>query len=160
MNPRIAEITELQRLWDESPDSDEFKLKRRNSKWGERIKECVIDLMSAGNVDAIEDGIAFLEQNPRFFRSGYFKGKVATKLKSVGLMSCQSARIRKVLLESIQSDVVGPEFSEYARLIPYVGTQEMACKIEECWHNTSGWQRGRCERLLRHWRRRQVETGG
>jgi len=158
MNLRIAEINELQQLWDEN--SDEFELKRRQSKWGERIKECVIDLMSAGDVEAIEDGVVFLEQNPRFFRSGYFKGKVATKLKSVSLTSCQSRRIRKVVIDAIQSDAVGPEFSDYARLLPYVGTHEMASEIEECCHKTDGWQRRRCERLLRHWRQSQAERGG
>ena len=73
MDPRIAEIAELQRLWDE--DSDEFESRRRVSKWGERIKERVVDLISTENADAIEDGLVFLEQNPRFFRTGYFTGE-------------------------------------------------------------------------------------
>ena len=157
MDPRIAEIAELQRLWDE--ESDEFESRRRVSKWGERIKERVVDLISTENADAIEDGLVFLEQNPRFFRTGYFKGKVATRMKSVAFSSSQLDRIRKVIFDAIQSDVVGPEFADYARLFPYVGTREMAGKIEEYCHNASGWQRGRCERLLRHWRQCQTARG-
>src|SRR4051794_4279454 len=85
------EIRELERLWnDKAPD---FQNRRRASKWGENIGPDVIAGIREGHGDAIEDGILFLEVNPRFFRSGYHKGRLARVLKTADLSAAQEQRL-------------------------------------------------------------------
>ena len=143
-------MRELRRLFEQSPYSDEFLQLRRASKWGERIREEVIKQIEEHRPEAVEDGILFLEENPRYFRTGYFKAAIASKLKSAPLTTDQQHRLLEVILRAITSADVGPEFNEYARLAAIIATPEFVKRVVSTRDNSSDWSRQRCERLLSH----------
>ena len=145
MNPR-EEMRELERLFNESPHSSAFLSLQRTSKWGERIREEVVEGIRAGRPDAIEDGILFLEISPRYFRSGYHKAVVARVLKAASLDESQQGRLRKVILDAVSSRV-GPEFSEYARLAIQVANEDFMEKLDSRLTVDQDWSRSRLERL-------------
>ena len=145
-----SEMQELQRRFEQSPHSDEFMQLRRASKWGERIREEVIKRIEQHRPEAIEDGILFLEENPRYFRTGYFKAAIASKLKSAPLTPDQQHRLLQVILRAITTADVGPEFNEYARLAAIIATPEFVKRVVGTRDNSSDWSRQRCERLLSH----------
>ena len=151
MDPR-AEMRELQRLFEQAPQSAEFIRLRRNSRWGERIREQIIDRIKlcdpTESENAIEDGILFLEENPRYFRTGYFKAAIASKLKGVRLSEVQRDRLLSIVLNATQSADVGPEFSEYARLAAVIATADFLHSVAGFRDQRDGWSRRRCERIL------------
>jgi len=147
MDPQ-TEMRELQRLFEVAPHGAEFLSLQRSSKWGERIREEVIEGILLKQPEAIEDGVLFLEENPRYFRTGYFKASIASKLKSVPLTESQRHRLREAILRAITSNRVGPEFTEYARLAAVIVTSDFHEKVVGLRDRLSGWQRGRCERIL------------
>lgn len=145
-----SEMRELRRLFEQSPYSDEFLQLRRASKWGERIREEVIKQIEEHRPEAVEDGILFLEENPRYFRTGYFKAAIASKLKSAPLTTDQQHRLLEVILRAITSADVGPEFNEYARLAAIIATPEFVKRVASMRDRSSDWSQQRCERLLSH----------
>ena len=145
-----SEMRELQRRFEHSPYSDEFTQLRRVSKWGERIREEVISRIEQQRPEAVEDGLVFLEENPRYFRTGYFKAAIAGKLKSAPLTVDQQHRLLEVILRAITAKDVGPEFNEYARLAAIIATPEFVMRVLSVRDNSSDWSRQRCERLLSH----------
>jgi len=71
--------------------------------------------LAAGNARAIETGIAFLEADPWFFRSGYEKQNIIRHLKRAQLDDAQRMRLARVVLHAIDSrDRV--EFRHFGRL--------------------------------------------
>lgn len=148
-----AEMRELERLFTESPYSDQFLCLRRTSKWGERIGDVVVEGIKQHNLDSIEDGLLFLEENPRYFRSGYFKASIASKLKRAPLTPDQRVRLRAIILKAVHSDKVGPEFNEYARLAVLLATPEFIRTVATLKEATTDWSRQRCERIISHFRR-------
>lgn len=146
MDPR-AEMQELERLWQAGPHSSEFIARQRTSKWGDLIREEVIEGIQRGDPSAIEDGILFLEVSPRYFRSGYFKASIASKLKRAPLTDGQRKRLRQVILAAVDSDV-GPEFSEYARLAVVVADTGFVERLREREQTSHGWVCGRLRRVL------------
>jgi hypothetical protein len=143
-----AEMQDLERLFGESPYSCEFIQRQRDSKWGERIRREVVKGIDERRPASIEDGVLFLETNPRFFRSGYHKATVASRLKSAPLTDQQLARLRQVILAAAGDSRVGPEFNEYARLAIRVGNADFLGDIENRARSTDGWRRSRFERIL------------
>lgn len=145
-----GEMLELERLFALAPHSDEFLERQRQSKWGERIHEEVLLGIETGLSEAIEYGVLFLEQNPRYFRSGYFKAAIASKLKAAPLTADQRTRLQAVILNAVSSAKVGPEFSEYARLATVVASPEFVEQSVALRARVSGWSQARCDRLLSH----------
>ena len=139
----------LRRFW-QSPHYEALMQLRRASKWGERIREEVIKRIEQHRPEAIEDGILFLEENPRYFRTGYFKAAIASKLKSAPLTPDQQHRLLQVILRAITTADVGPEFNEYARLAAIIATPEFVKNVVGTRDNSNDWSRHRCERLLSH----------
>jgi hypothetical protein len=147
MDPR-DEIRELERLWQNQTNAREFASLQRSSKWGERIREEVIAKIKRGEPAAIADGILFLEENPRYFRTGYFKGSIANKLKSVILSEMQREQLRNIILAAIDSRKVGPEFNEYARLAVVVANDAFLARLLELAVATESWSKRRVGRIL------------
>lgn len=147
MDP-VSEMRELERLWQESPHSNEFIQRQRCSKWGERIREEVIEKIRAKQQEAIEDGILYLVTSPRYHRSGYHKARIASALKSARLTSTQTERLRRVILNAVDCRRVGPEFSEYARLAIVVANAEFIVELKHGVNTEQPWARSRRDRLL------------
>jgi len=73
--------------------------------------------------NAIEAAVQFLEVNPYFFRSGYIKEKILTKLKNADLSKSQLERLYKVLLNIVDKHYCR-EFRYYCKLARKIKTQK------------------------------------
>jgi hypothetical protein len=62
------------------------------------------DRLSGGDTEAVEEGLAFLERDPYFFRSGYYRERVARRLAKVELTPAQRSRARAVVLGTVDGD--------------------------------------------------------
>jgi hypothetical protein len=133
----------------------------REELWGERDRQKVVEGIRAGHLEAIEDGIRYLEISPRYFRSGYYKAAVARVLKGASLDESQKERLRRVILDAVSSRVVGPEFNEYARLAIRLANLEFLGKLNDRLTNDQDWSRSRLARLQslcgKHW---EPQDGG
>lgn len=143
-------MRELERLYRPGPFPDDFHALWRASKWGDRIREDLIEALKQHHADAIEDGVLYLEESPRYFQSGYRKCSIASKLKSAPLTSEQRQRLLAVILRDAASERIGPEFSEYARLAAIIATPAFVKDVISLRDKTEGWARERCKRVLRH----------
>lgn len=68
------------------------------------IGSWLIDLdrgLAGGEVGAVEDALAFLEEDPYFFRSGYARERVARRLARVELTPLQKNRARTIVLSTV-----------------------------------------------------------
>ena len=86
------------------------------------------ELLRAGDVTGIEMAIRFLEANPWFFRSGYYKTDILKLLRKHPLSDEQCARMRKLILERVRDRPVR-EMRAYARFAPKVSTPQFVAEI-------------------------------
>ena len=94
------------------------------------------ELLRAGDVTAIEMAIRFLEANPWFFRSGYYKVDILKLLRKQPLSDEQCARMRNVILERVRGRPVR-EMRAYARFAPKVSTPEFEAEITNIAENSN-----------------------
>jgi hypothetical protein len=76
------------------------------------IDSWVVELgvrLDRGEPEAIEEGLAFLERDPYFFRSGYARERVARRLARVELTPAQKVRVRAVVLGSVDGVLHCPQ---------------------------------------------------
>jgi hypothetical protein len=81
-------------------------------------------LLAAGDAQAIESAVTFLEVDPLFHRSGYIKADLLRHLKRAQLSEDQKSRLRKVVIARVQ----GPdsrEFRHYARIAPMITDESL-----------------------------------
>ena len=86
--------------------------------------------LSAGDADAKESAIRFLEFDPYYYRSGYIKSKLLVRLKNIKLSASEVKRLQKVICNAIVSQPPKCEFKYYARLLKNVGTPEFRAKLQ------------------------------
>ena len=86
--------------------------------------------LSAGDADAKESAIRFLEFDPYYYRSGYIKSKLLVRLKNIKLSASEVKRLQKVICNAIVSQPPKCEFKYYARLLKNVGTPEFRQKLQ------------------------------
>ena len=86
--------------------------------------------LSAGDADAKESAIRFLEFDPYYYRSGYIKSKLLVRLKNIKLSASEVKRLQKVICDAIVSPQPKCEFKYYARLLKNVGTPEFRQKLQ------------------------------
>lgn len=82
-----------------------------------------LQALDSSKPDAIDNAIQFLEANPYFFRSGYIKEKLLTKLKNVDLTKSHLVRLHKVLLNIVDNHYCR-EFRYYCKLGRKIKTQK------------------------------------
>jgi hypothetical protein len=75
--------------------------------------------MLAGSTENVEIYIAFLEADPRFFRSGYVKSDVMRGVKRLQLTAQQQHRLQDVVLRAVDKGLRA-RFQDYCRLARYV----------------------------------------
>ena len=86
--------------------------------------------LSAGDAEAKESAIKFLEFDPYYYRSGYIKSKLLVRLKQLKLNASEIKRLQKVICNAIVSQQPKSEFKYYARLLKNVGTPEFRAKLQ------------------------------
>jgi hypothetical protein len=73
------------------------------------------ELFKAGDPNALEEVVRFLEADPLFFRSGYLKEGMIQELKKLTLTAEIRRRLQAVVIAKIQSDPTR-EFRRYCQL--------------------------------------------
>ena len=106
------------------------------SGWGDHQKFYVFENdnflkdLAAGETDAKECAITFLEYDCYYFRSGYMKAKLLTRLKHLDLAQAETGRLQEVVCNAILSTRPKSEFGYYARLLQRIGTPSLLRRIE------------------------------
>ena len=65
--------------------------------------EAGLDALRRRDPAGIEYGVAYLEADPWYFRSGYLKGRIARWLRQVDVSETQRERLRTVVVRGIQN---------------------------------------------------------
>ena len=86
--------------------------------------------LSAGDAEAKESAIKFLEFDPYYYRSGYIKSKLLVRLKNIKLSASEVKRLQKAICNAIVSPQPKCEFKYYARLLKNIGTPEFRQKLQ------------------------------
>ena len=86
--------------------------------------------LSAGDAEAKESAIKYLEFDPYYYRSGYIKSKLLVHLKHIKLNASEIKRLQKVICNAIVSQPPKCEFKYYARLLKNVGTPEFRKELQ------------------------------
>ena len=86
--------------------------------------------LSAGDIEAKESAIKFLEFDPYYYRSGYIKSKLLVRLKHIKLTASEIKRLQKVVCNAILSPLPKSEFKYYARSLKNIGTPEFRAKLQ------------------------------
>jgi hypothetical protein len=86
------------------------------------------ELLKAGDPQAIEMAVRFLEADPWYFRSGYHKADLLKLLRKHVLTDNQCARLRNVILERIRGRPVR-ETRAYCRFAPKVTNAEFESEV-------------------------------
>ena len=148
---RVAELNRLHKLVHESGElrwrtqnaEDIDRWGRAVAAWkeysgfGEDIKfyffenNTFLSALAAGEADAKESAIRFLEFDPYYYRSGYIKSKLLVRLKNVLLTASEIRRLQKVVVNAVLSRLPKCEFKYYARLLKKIGTPEFRQKLQE-----------------------------
>jgi hypothetical protein len=74
------------------------------------------DLLQKNDPGAIEMAVRFLEADPWFFRSGYFKADMIRLLRRAPLAEDQRVRLQAVVIDRIMAPETPREFRWYGRL--------------------------------------------
>ena len=113
--------------------------------------------LSAGDADAKESAIKFLEFDPYYYRSGYIKSKLLVRLKNIKLSASEVKRLQKVICNAIVSQQPKSEFKYYARLLKNVGTPEFRQKLDALSVPALSYLQSRKNRCLQdvYWRKTQ-----
>jgi len=84
----------------------------------------------SGDPNGADVLIAFLEADPIFFRSGYYKADAAQYLKRVPLTEPQQARLRAAILKVV-STRDGREFRRYCRLAQHLDAPAFRIELQQ-----------------------------
>ncbi len=95
----------------------------------EYLTEESFSRLKSGNPTMVEFALVFLEEDLRFFRSGYIKEKILEKLKKVPLDYKQTERLRAILLDAVEKRG-GREFRRYCRLAKAVELSDFEDKLK------------------------------
>ena len=87
--------------------------------------------LSAGDADAKESAIKYLEFDPYYYRSGYIKSKLLVRLKHIKLTASEIRRLQKVVCNAIVSRQPKCEFKYYAGLLKNIGSPEFHLQLEK-----------------------------
>ncbi len=79
--------------------------------------------------ELLEFVVCYLEVDPRYFRSGYIKAVLLTRLKRSDPDEARLARIRNMLVDAVERRDV-PEFKYYCRLAAVVASAELAARVQ------------------------------
>ena len=132
------------------------------SGWGDQKfyvfeNDYFLKALAAGEADAKECAITFLEHDCYYFRSGYMKAKLLTRLKHLDLTQSETRRLQNVVFNAILSTRPKSEFGYYARLLQNIGTPLLRRRIESLPVPDIPWMKARQTRCLQevYWRNHQ-----
>lgn len=86
------------------------------------------ELLRTGDAEAIEMAVRYLEADPWYFRSGYYKAEMLQLLKKYPLSDNLCSRLRSLILKRVRGRHVR-ETRYYCRLAPKVTNPEFEAEI-------------------------------
>lgn len=99
--------------------------------------------------ELIEFVVCFLEADPRFFRSGYLKQILITRLKRSDLGETVKRRLREVLIDAVNRRG-GREFRYYCRLAVQVADEGLAAQLKQIVGQDDPARASRAAMMLEH----------
>jgi|SRR5579872_737027 hypothetical protein len=131
-----AKLQELYEKW----VSDEFTTAEYD-RWYDQLSfpgglTHGIDLLKNKNPNTIENAIAFLAVDPRFFRSGYIKETILKLLKKAPISPSQKTELQKILLSQIEKKP-SREYRAYCNLAAAIQDDTFKNQIEKIATNSS-----------------------
>jgi len=91
--------------------------------------ERFLTALAEDEAEARKCAIKFLEFDPYYYRSGYMKAKLLTRLKHLALTSDEVCRLQCVVVAAILAPRPKCEFKHYARLLTKIGSPEFREKL-------------------------------
>ena len=94
------------------------------------------ELLRRGDAEAIEMAVRYLEADPWYFRSGYYKADMLRCLRKHPLSEEQSSRLRRLILKRVRESRVR-ETRDYCRFAPKVTNSEFEAEIRSIAANSN-----------------------
>lgn len=105
------------------------------------------------NPELLEFAIRFLELDPWFFRSGYLKQILLTRLKRSDLNERAQERLRRVLIDAVNRRGTR-EFRYYCRLAAVLANKSFVSELETAYAGDDSARVDRARMMLEHIRQR------
>ena len=99
------------------------------------------------DIEVLEFGLKFLELDPVFFRSGYIKEEILTKIKRSTLTKDQVDRLKSILFDSVERRG-SKEFKYYCRLAGFISDERFVKQLESIENIVEGKGKYRAKRML------------
>ena len=117
-----------------------------DSKWVFPIMESVIDGIEAGDLGCAELGVEFIETSDSFPFGKIFKSNVARALRRAPLTEAQKERIRRRVIEMLETGYLPREYRQYSKLARKLGLREFLPRIKQLAEHTSNeWVKRYCK---------------
>lgn len=97
--------------------------------------------------ETLEFCITFLEVDPFFFRSGYIKEEILTKIKRSDLSEKQIFRLRTILINAVEFRG-SKEFKYYCRLAGFIANNELIDQLQQMTKKAESTKRYRAKKML------------
>ena len=108
-----------------------------DSKWIYPVMDRVIEGIEAGDLGCAELGIEFIQTNDSFAFGRIIKSNVARALRRTTLTEDQKERIRRRIVEMLETGYLPREFRQYAKLARKLGLREFQPRIRQLAEVTS-----------------------
>jgi hypothetical protein len=104
-------------------------------------------LIDQGDADAVMRAIAFLDADPRFFRSGYLKSALIVRLKRARLTEVDCSMLRRIVLQAVAPPGTSP-LKAYIRLAVRVANDDLVTQLSGLHAHPDPNVRGRARAML------------
>lgn len=102
-----------------------------DGKWIYPVMARVIEGIEAGDLGCVEIGIEFIQTNDSFPFGKIIKSNVARALRRTTLTEAQQERIRRRVVEMLETGYLPREFRQYAKLARKLGLREFLPRIRQ-----------------------------
>ena len=100
-------------------------------KWIYPVMDSVVEGIEAGDLACAELGIEFIETSDSFPFGRIIKSNVARALRRTPLTEAQKERIRRRVVEMLETEYLPREFRQYAKLARTLGLREFLPRIKQ-----------------------------
>ena len=108
-----------------------FAYSTGDSKWIYSVMDRVIEGIEAGDLGCAELGVEFIQTNDSFAFGKIIKSNVARALRRTTLTEAQEERIRRRVVEMLETGYLPREFRQYAKLARKLGLREFQPRIRQ-----------------------------
>ena len=129
----LKRYTEYTRVFDinEPRDLTPFAHSTPECKWIYPVMDRVIEGIEEGDLGCAELGIEFIQTNDSFPFGKIIKSNVARALRRTTLTEAQKERIRRRVVEMLETGYLPREFRQYAKLARKVCLREFQPRIRQ-----------------------------